>query len=277
MLKRIFLILIIIFTSGVFAQQVSEDSLEHMLQRAKLYYNNGEYESAINELEIALQYLKQLESADQVEAYKYFAFSYVALGDREKAKDLFKTALTLNPGLTLDPATVSPKIIKVFEEAKAEMKLEPTPVEPEPVEPVVPTKKHGVSRSGALMRSCCVPGWGQMYKGHSGKGKTIMIASGITLGTTVASLIIRESAHNKYLEVPSGSPQSEFDDAYDKYTAWHNIAIVNIALFGAVYAYNIYDVFFSKPAAGFSLRDIDDGFYCQPGTDRVKVGYRLSF
>jgi tetratricopeptide (TPR) repeat protein len=259
------------------AQQVSEDSLEHMLQRAKLHYNNGEYESAIGELEMALQYLKQLESADQVEAYKYFAFSYVALGDREKAKDLFKTALTLNPGLTLDPATVSPKIIKVFEEAKAEMKLEPTPVEPEPVEPVIPVKKHRISKTSALMRSCCVPGWGQMYKGHSGKGKKIMIASGITLGTSVVSFIMRESAHDKYLDVPAGAPQSEFDDAYNKYKAWHNISIINVALFGAVYMYNIYDVFFSKPAGGFSLRDTDDGFYCQPGIERFKVGYKLSF
>ena len=274
MLKKIFLILTIMFASVLTAQQVSEDSLEHMLQRAKLYYNNGEYESAINELEIALQYLKQLESTDQVEAYKYFAFSYVALGDREKAKELFKTALTLNPGLTLDPATVSPKIIKVFEEAKSEMKLAPTPVEPEPI---VPTKKHGISRTSALMRSCCVPGWGQMYKGHSGKGKTIMIASGITLGTTVVSLIMRESAHNKYLDVPAGSPQSEFDDAYDKYKAWYGISVINVTLFGAVYAYNIYDVFFSRPATRFSMHESKSGFCCQPGIDRIKVGYRLSF
>lgn len=275
MSKKICLMLAIVFMGIALAQQVSEDSLEHMLQRAKLYYNNGEYESAINELEMALQYLKQLESADQVEAYKYFAFSYVALGDKEKAKELFKTALTLNPRLTLDPATVSPKIIKVFEEAKAEMKFEPTPVEP--VEPVIPTKKHGISKTSALMRSCCVPGWGQMYKGHSGKGKKIMIASGITLGTTVVSFIMRESAHNKYLDVPAGAPQSEYDDAYDKYKTWHNIAIVNVALFGVVYMYNIYDVFFSQPAAGFSLRDTEDGFYCQPGIDRLQVGYRMSF
>jgi len=274
MSKKIWLVLATFFVAVTFAQQVSEDSLEHMLQRAKLYYNNGEYESAINELEMALQYLKQLESVDQVEAYKYFAFSYVALGDKEKAKELFKTALTLNPDLILDPATVSPKIIKVFEEAKAEMKFEPTPVEPEPV---TPPEKHGVSKKSALMRSCCVPGWGQMYKGHSSKGKKIMIASGITLGASVFSFVKRESAHNTYLGIEAGAPQSEFDDAYEKYKAWHNIAVFSVALFGGVYAYNIYDVFFSKPTSGFSMRDTDDGFYCQPGVDRIKVGYKLSF
>lgn len=275
MLKKICLILAIFFIGVAIAQQVSEDSLEHMLQRAKLYYNNGEYESAINELEKALQYLKQLESTDQVEAYKYFAFSYVALGDKEKAKELFKTALTLNPKLTLDPATVSPKIIKVFEEAKAEMELEPTPVEPP--EPVIPPIKEGVSRTGALMRSCCVPGWGQMYKGHSGKGKRLMIAGGITFSASVFSLIMRERTHNQYLDVPGGSPQWEFDDAYDKYKTWYNISAVSVTLFGIVYAYNIYDVFFSKPAAGFSANDTDDGLYCEPCIDRIKVGYKMNF
>jgi tetratricopeptide (TPR) repeat protein len=277
MSKKIWLVLAVFFVGIAFAQQVSEDSLEHMLQRAKLYYNNGEYESAINELEMALQYLKQLESVDQVEAYKYFAFSYVALGDKEKAKELFKTALTLNPDLILDPATVSPKIIKVFEEAKAEMELEPTPVEPGPPEPVTPLKKHRVSKTSALMRSCCVPGWGQMYKGHSGKGKKIMIASGITLGASIFSFVRRESAHNTYLDIEPGAPQSEFDDAYDKYRTWHNIAVFSVALFGGVYAYNIYDVYFSKPTAGFSIHNTDDGFYCQPGIDRIKVGYKMSF
>jgi tetratricopeptide (TPR) repeat protein len=278
MSKKICFLLIFILMNFALAQQVSEDSLEHMLQRAKLYYNNGEYESAINELETALQYLKQLEATDQVEAYKYFAFSYVALGDKEKAKSLFKTALRLNPSLSLDPATVSPKIIKVFEEAKAEMELEPAPIEPEPVEPEVFPKEHRVSRTSALMRSCLVPGLGQIYKGHSGKGKKILIAAGITLGASVTALIIRNSAHNKYLDIEAGAPQSDFDDAYNKYKAWENISVISVLCFGCVYAYNIYDVFFSKPVNGFSMRDKKDkGFYWHAGVDRVKIGYVMSF
>jgi len=276
MFKKIFLMLTLILVGFAFAQ-VSEDSLEHMLQRAKLYYSNGEYESAISELESALQFLKQLESTDQVEAYKYLAFSYVAFGDKEKAKKQFKRALALEPTMELDPTIVSPKIIKVFEEAKAEMKIEPSPVEPKPPKPVIPAGKKRVSKTKALMRSCCVPGWGQMYKGYSSKGKKIMIASGITFGTSVFSLIMREAAHNGYLDIEKGAPQYEFDDAYKKYKTWHNITAVNLTLFGIVYAYNIYDVFFTKPATAWSLLDQDKGFYCEPGTDRIKVGYKMNF
>lgn len=273
MIKKILCLLGLVFV-GFSLAQVSEDSLEHMLQRAKTHYNSGEYQSAINELERALHFLKQLGSTDQVEYHKYLAFSYVALGDKDKAKGQFEKALMLDPTITLDPTFVSPKIIKVFEEAQAEMKIKPTPIEPEPPKPA---RKKRVSKTKALMRSCCVPGWGQMFKGHSSKGKKIMIASGITFGTSVFSLLMRESAHNAYNDVPEGAPQYEFDDAYKKYKAWHNITAVNVTLFGIVYAYNIYDVFFSKPTAGFSMRDSDDGFYCQPGVDRIKVGYNMSF
>lgn len=276
MFKKIFLMLTLVLVGFAFAQ-VSEDSLEHMLQRAKLYYSNGEYESAISELENALQYLKQLESTDQVEAYKYLAFSYVAFGDKEKAKKQFKRALALEPRMELDPTIVSPKIIKVFEEAKAEMKIESTPVQPEPPKPVVPAGKKRVSKTSALMRSCCVPGWGQMYKGYSSKGKRIMIASGITFGTSVFSLIMREAAHNAYLDIEKGAPQHEFNDAYKKYRVWYNITAINLTLFGVVYAYNIYDVFFTKPATAWSLLDQDKGLYCAPGTDRIKVGYIITF
>lgn len=274
MFKKTFLMLTLVLVGFALAQ-VSEDSLEHMLQRAKIHYNSGEYESAISELERALQFLKQLESTDQVEYHKYLAFSYVALGDKDKAKGQFKKALMLDPTITLDPTFVSPKIIKVFEEAQAEMKIKPTPVEPEPPKPVVPRKER-VSKTSALMRSCCVPGWGQMYKGYSSKGKRIMIASGITFCTSVFSVIMNERAHNRYLDIPRGASQYEFDDAYRKYRVWHNITAINLALFGVVYAYNIYDVFFTKPATAWSLLDQDKGLYCEPSVDRIRVGYKMN-
>lgn len=273
MIKKILCLLTLVLVGFALAQ-VSEDSLEHMLQRAKIHYNSGEYESAISELERALQFLKQLESTDQVEYHKYLAFSYVALGDKDKAKGQFKEALMLDPTITLDPTFVSPKIIKVFEEAQAEMKIKPTPVE---LKPPKPARKKRVSKTKALMRSCCVPGWGQMYKGYSSKGKKIMIASGITFGTSVFSVIMNERAHNRYLDIPRGAPQYEFDDAYKKYRVWHNITAINLALFGVVYAYNIYDVFFTKPTTAWSLLDQDEGLYCTPGIDQIKIGYKMAF
>ncbi|MGQ9464832.1 MAG: tetratricopeptide repeat protein [bacterium] len=277
MSKRFFLFFCMIVVGFGFSQQVSGDSLVKMLEMAKLFYNNGEYENAIKQLEDALQYLKQLNQSEQVEAYKYLAFSYVAFGDKEKAKDQFKKALLLEPKLELDPATVSPKIIKVFEEAKAEMGAvitKPPTTQPpaKPVKPVVQPVK--VSTGGALVRSCCLPGWGQMYKGQSTKGRNLMIATAILLPTELISTSIQDVKHQKYLDIEPGN-EVEMDRAYKEYRLWYNIAAVSWFSYIGLYLYNIYDVLTTKPAIKSSMNRFDKGFYCSLTEDYFRFGYSI--
>lgn len=256
-----------------FSQTVTRDSLEIMLGKAKDHYYSGEYEFAIRELENALQFLKQLKQTDQVEAHKYLAFSYVAFGDRIKAKEQFKKALVLDPQLELDPATVSPKIIKVFEEAKAEIAVAPLT---EPLEPATRVTTEEISGFDATIRSCCVSGWGQMYRGERSKGKKMMIAWGVTGGATLVSWVIAGNKENKYKDLRSIQP-GDYDDAYEQYKLWLNIAAANTIVFLGVHAYNLFDIIFRKPRTGTSMIERDRGFICEANLDRVKIGYNLSF
>jgi len=256
-----------------FSQSVTQDSLEIMLGKAKSHYYNGEYQLAIRELENALQYLKQLKQTDQVEAYKYLAFSYVAFGDRNKAKEQFKKALLLDPELELDPATVSPKIIKVFEEAKSEMAAAPPAA---PVEPVTIVSKEEISGFDATIRSCCVGGWGQMHRGEKSKGKKMMIAWGVTGAATLASWIIAGKKEKEYKDLRYASP-AEFDDAYKQYKLWLNIGWANTLVFLAVHSYNLFDIIFHKPRTATSLIGPEQGFICEANTDHIKLGYHLQF
>jgi tetratricopeptide (TPR) repeat protein len=256
------------------SQSVSEDSLETMLNKAKDYYYTGEYEFAIRELESALQYLKQLKIVDQVEAYKYLAFSYVAFGDRTRAKVQFKKALALDPELELDAATVSPKIIKVFEEAKAEIASAPLI---EPAEPTLAPEPGKISGFDATIRSCCVAGWGQMYRGEKSKGKKLMIAYGVTLVSTLGSWMIAEDKHDEYLDLYWTQPSTAFDDAYDKYKFWHNVAVINTLVFLGIHAYNIYDIIFHKASLTTSLIEPDRGLICTLGENHLRMGYYVKF
>jgi tetratricopeptide (TPR) repeat protein len=269
MFRNVILALLCVAVSICIAQEVPADSLVRMLEQAKMYYNNGEYEHAIQELEDALQFLKQLTQSDQVEAYKYLAFSYVAFGENEKAKQQFKKALTLDPNLELDPATVSPKIIKVFEEAKAEIVVEPPEKPVPPVQP--PVAKKEISTFQATWRSCLIPGWGQMYKGQGGKGTRLMLLGGVTLGAAVLSSMVRANAHEEYLDAPADDPWA-MQDAYDKYKNWYNITAVCFAGFAAVYFYNIFDAITSKPAASYSMQE-PEGFHCNIAPGRITLGY----
>ncbi len=271
MLRRIVFV-ISIASIGMLGAQVSADSLDQMLARAKNYYNRGEYEFAIVELENALQYLKQLEQVDQVEAYKYLAFSYVAFGQLDKAKEQFRKVLILDPAHELDPATVSPKIIKVFEEVKAEMAAEA------PEEPVItePPEQVPPAAPSSGFPYCCIPGWGQMRRGQGGKGMRIMVAGGTTLFTSLVALGIRDAKHQEYLDIQDFN-EDELSEAYNAYKTWHNISAISLTAFLAVYAYNIYDILTSKPGGTSSVTDLDQGLCWDVREDGVSIGYRLSF
>ncbi len=275
------IVLILLVVGICLSQQVSGDSLLKMLERAKLYYNSGEYERAIRELESALQYLKQLNKNEQVEAYKYLAFSYVAFGDRERAKEQFKKALSLDPNLELDPATVSPKIIKVFEEAKAETVItppQPPQVQPQPIKPAKPEiQPRKPSTTGALMRSCCLPGWGQIYKGENSKGKRLLISAAIAFPTTLIASSITEVKHKKYLEVEPDN-ESEMDQAYREYRFWYNVSAFAWLTSISIYCYNIYDVLFTKPATKSSMENnLNQILYCDLGIDNLRLGINFKF
>ncbi|MGB9720485.1 MAG: tetratricopeptide repeat protein [bacterium] len=277
MLNKIFVLFSAVLISLVYGQQVSGDSLLKLLESAKFYYNNGEYESAIKQLENALQYLKQLNQNEQVEAYKYLAFSYVAFGDKDKAKEQFKKALRLDPKLELDPATVSPKIIKVFEEAKAEMItiVEPPPAQPPSPKPTKPeVRPAGVSTTGALVRSCCLPGWGQMYRGESSKGKKLMIATAILLPTSLIATSIQNVKHDNYLDIEPGN-EDEMNRAYREYRIWYNITAFSWFAYLGLYAYNIYDVIVTKPRIKSSMNVNDKGFYCRSTSNYFQFGYNV--
>jgi tetratricopeptide (TPR) repeat protein len=274
-IKKTAVILIIGLAGAGYAQQVSGDSLVKMLEHAKTFYNGGEYEKAITELEKALTFLKQLNQIDQVEAYKYLAFSYVAFGETEKAKEQFRKALALDPKLELDPLTVSPKIIKVFEEVKSEIAVSP-PVTPPVKPPVKPVPAEGRS-CFSMVGSCCLPGLGQKDRGEGGKGIMLMTATGVLLSSSIISTLVMDAKHQAYLDVEPGDPDA-IDDAYKAYKRWDNIAVTSWICLAGVYLYNAYDMFFSKAKTGSSMNELfKDHMYCDVDAGHVSLGYIYEF
>ncbi len=87
------------------------------LERGTSDYFMGNYTDAVDNLERAVE-LGLSQKDDISKAHRFLAYCYVALNEREKAKDSFHKALRVDPDLTLDPVYVSPKIIEVFEEVK---------------------------------------------------------------------------------------------------------------------------------------------------------------
>ncbi len=88
------------------------------LEKGTSDYFIGDYVGAVTNLKKAVA--SGLTTNDDIsKAHRFLAYSYVALNDREKAKDSFRQALSVDPDLQLDPVYVSPKIMEVFEEVKS--------------------------------------------------------------------------------------------------------------------------------------------------------------
>lgn len=81
------------------------------------HYNNSNYRQAMDDLLAALK--TQLTPEERMLAFQYLGFVHMAYNREREAVMAFEEAVKLNPSLSLDPATVSPKILEVFRRAKS--------------------------------------------------------------------------------------------------------------------------------------------------------------
>jgi LysM repeat protein len=89
------------------------------LERGINLYLAGEYRTAVQSLREAVK--RGLEREDDIcKAYRFLAYSHIALGETDLGKRAFERALVIRPNLELDPTYISPKIMRIFAEVKAE-------------------------------------------------------------------------------------------------------------------------------------------------------------
>ena len=85
-------------------------------------YENGNYQKTADSLEALMPALSDQE--EQMEAYKYLAFSYGMLNRIDKSKEVFTTALKKFPGMNIDTLETPPNIAIIVKQIKLEKKIE---------------------------------------------------------------------------------------------------------------------------------------------------------
>lgn len=86
------------------------------LERGIELYWSGRYQESIHALSPACA--TEGAEDERIECLEYLAYDRVALGDADGASSAFEDLLGLDPDHSLDPDTVSPKILRQFEAAK---------------------------------------------------------------------------------------------------------------------------------------------------------------
>jgi tetratricopeptide (TPR) repeat protein len=84
------------------------------------YYRDGDYQKAADSIKALLPLIA--DKQEEAEAYKYLGFSYVMLGQTDKAKQFFGVAIEKIPQMTIDTLEVPPNVSNVFKQVRAEMR-----------------------------------------------------------------------------------------------------------------------------------------------------------
>jgi len=230
------LIVFILFAVSVHGACAQEDSTGLTLQAIETLYNTGSYR--ITELE-ARRLLEHSALNDSVRAavHKYIAFSLIAQGKPELAKEHFMSVLKLAPDYDLDPVYTSPKILVVFKETQ-QLFLSSKKPQKDTIRGSVL-----IERPAITYRTIIFPGWEQLHQGRTTAG-TFFLGAGITtLGAGIAFEFLRSSARQNYL---SENQSSEFDEKYRIYNRYYKAEIISFVAFAVVYVASEIDVFLAQ-------------------------------
>ncbi len=131
------------------------------------------------------------------------------------------------------------------------------------------------TRYGArgLVRSMVVPGWGQMYKGSTGKGICILGGEVILAGGIIAC----ESLNQSYLKKIKGTHDARKIQTYsDNADTYENIRNVCIGAAVALYVYNLVDAA-TAPGRKRTIVNRNLAFVPVVTPDYMGVGLALKF
>ncbi len=231
--KTIFVIASLVALSQAASGQTSES--DSTLRAANRLYNAGSYESA--EL-MARRLIEQGPKTDsiRIEADRIIAFSLVAEGKPDMAREHFKLILSMNPSFELDPILTSPKILTVFAEAKlhsAAVRKASTAA----------NKEDKPALSDITFRTILFPGWEQYHQRRINTGLVLAGAGVLSLGSAITFEILRAPARRDYL---AATQPADIASQYIIYNRYYRGEVYSIIAFAAVYIASELDVFLNS-------------------------------
>jgi hypothetical protein len=175
----------LIGTPLIHAQPATADA---ELQRGIRQVEDGDYDPAIVTLDAAARRLAgdPARARDLSQAYLYLGIAYIGKGHEAAAKAKFREAVAQIKDLTLSPDKFPPKVIDLFEAARAEARAQATPAPaaaPTPV-PAAVAKKGGSGKTILIVGGLAAVGGGVALAAGGGGGGASTGGGGATPTTT---------------------------------------------------------------------------------------------
>jgi hypothetical protein len=175
----------LIGTPLIHAQPATADA---DLQRGIRQVEDGDYDPAIVTLDAAARRLvgDPARARDLSQAYLYLGIAYIGKGHEAAAKAKFREAVAQIKDLTLSPDKFPPKVIDLFEAARAEARAENAPAPgaaPTPA-PAAAAKKGGGGKTILIVGGLAAVGGGVALAAGGGGGGGSTGGVGATPTTT---------------------------------------------------------------------------------------------
>ena len=216
--------LVVLWSANLCAQSPEAD-LVGEIQKA---YESLNYQEAEIKADAALGKYDSFTPEQLVEIHKVLGLIYFTQGKTRQSEEQFRLALSIDPGLKLDPLLVSPKILDFFNGIQLKRKQNDLQ---KPENPEIRYVFLHDLRPAAALRSMVLPGWGQLYKKDKRKGVVFLSLWGAGVIGSVVSHSKMQNAKDAYL----AETNSEFiESKYDTYNAWfkrrNNLMIASAAI-----------------------------------------------
>ncbi|RPI66242.1 MAG: hypothetical protein EHM47_17130 [Ignavibacteriales bacterium] len=239
MFKKLILLLPFIIQSVL-----AQDST-YSLDTIRNEYKSFNYVNVINKsVEILITH-RNIPSKDLVEIYLLKGSSHFALQEDTLAKYSFLEILKIDSLFTPDTISVSPKIVRFFNEVKSSYLSSRMIVKKAPVDSLkwfnhynqLYKERVNLFRN-SLYRSLVFPGLGHLYAGDS-KG-WYLTAAGVLSFTSSVYFIIR--TNDKKSEYLLAQEPETIEEKYKSYNDSYKFRNISFIVFGAVWLFSQIDI-----------------------------------
>ena len=189
------------------AQQTEPLSVIQAIDSA---FTEFDYSKADNLITVALEHIETYNFSEKLQIYTFAAVRKFQQGDQLQAKEYFLRILEISPAYDLDPVSVSPKIISLFQTVKLEYL--------EKINSRIAQLENNITYNPVPWRSLVFPGWEQWHRGYRLKGSLWTAAGTICMVGIVQSVIRTQSKKSDYQN--AGTPEDVIS-TYNEYNRIH--------------------------------------------------------
>lgn len=202
---------------------LTQEASEQVGTELQELYEQGKYFAVIEQAEEALKDTG-LTIQDKVGIHTVLAFCYVVLDKDNLAKLEFLEALALNPELELDPILTSPKIIKVFQDAKSTFRF-------------FPAEKKVALQTNKDFKVFIIPGLWDIRCGNKKRGYFLLGWSSASIISVGISHCLYSKYHQEYLDARD---ETTIEDKYQAYSFWYQSRVYSLGWCGITYLLNLF-------------------------------------